>query len=292
MNESTRISEKVSVIVVARHGERLDYYVRDNPDVASGQTNWVASASRPFDPPLTIRGHEQALKLGQHLVAKLEKLELPQISEIYSSPLLRCRETAYAARSGWVSDESMVPVRVEPGLVESLNEQWYRSWALPGSDGTWGFRIDTDNGFDSELIHPLSKQPVQALLEEWKSDARLDHTYIPKTSVSEPYCFYPSLFETNLQQRNRMKEVVASLSQPGKTVMLVSHGGPATHLYAELTKNCWFVHGKSKYCCYSIYKKDDADGDGAWKPLEVNQSQFLDEHEQMDEHQYINENDP
>jgi broad specificity phosphatase PhoE len=292
MNDNARSREKVSVIVVARHGERLDFFVRDNPDVASGQTNWVASASQPFDPPLTIRGHDQALKLGNQLVAELKKLELPQISEIYSSPLLRCRETAYYAPSGLVSDESTVPVRVEPGLVESINEQWYRSWALPGSDGTWGFRIDNENGYDSELIHPLAKQPVQSLLDEWKTDARLDHAYTPKTFVLEPYCFHPSLFETNLRQRNRMKEVVASVCQPGKTVLLVSHGGPVTHLYAELTGNSWTLHGKSKYCCCSIYKKDDACGDDAWIPVDVNQSQFLDDREEMHEHQYINEEDP
>jgi broad specificity phosphatase PhoE len=281
-------NEKVSVIVVARHGERLDYYIRDNPDVASGETNWVASASRPFDPPLTRHGQEQAQKLGRHLAAELDKLELPQISEIYTSPLLRCRETAYGARSGLISEESMLPVRVEPGLVESINEQWYRSWALPGSDGTWGFRIGGSKAYDPDSVHEMAKQPVQALLEEWKSDARLDLSYKPKTAVLEPYCFDPPLFESNLQQRIRMKEVVTSLSQPGKTVILISHGGPVTHLYEELTGNFWFEHGDSKYCCYSVYKRDNTKD--SWKPLQVNQSQYL--NEQMHGDQYINDDDP
>jgi broad specificity phosphatase PhoE len=283
-------SDKVSVVVVARHGERLDYYVRDNPDVASGESNWVASASRPFDPPLTAHGHEQAVKLGRHLAAELDKLELPQISVIYTSPLLRCRETAYDARAGLVSDKSVLPVRVEPGLVESINEQWYRSWALPGSNGTWGFRIGNGETCDPESIHALAKQPVQALLEEWKSDARLDLGHIPKTSISEPYCFHPPLLETSLQQRSRMKEVVSSVCQPGKTMLLVSHGGPVTHLYEELSGNFWFLHGESKYCCYSIYIKDNSGTEDSWRAIQVNQSDYL--KEQMRGHQYIKDDDP
>ena len=281
-------SDTVSVIVVARHGERLDYYIRDNPDAASGNTNWVATASRPFDPPLTMHGREQAVKLGRHLAAELEKLNLPQISEIYSSPLLRCRETAIGARSGLVSEVESLPIRVEPGLVESINEPWYRSWALPGSDGTWGFYIDDKKAYDPEMIHSLAKQPVQALLEEWKSDDRLDLAYVPKTSVLKPYCFNPPLFETNIQQRSRMKDVVAAVSETrGKSVLLVSHGGPVTHLYEELTGNFWFVHGESKYCCYSIYINTSADTENSWKPLQVNQSEYL--NEKMHGDQYIDD---
>jgi broad specificity phosphatase PhoE len=269
--------EDSSVIVVARHGERLDYYVRDYPDFAKGETNWVATAPRPFDPPLTSHGQKQAVKLGQHLVSELSKLGLPRISEIYTSPLLRCRQTAGGARDGLVEDAQTIPVRVEPGLMESINEYWYRSWALPGSDGSWGYGIDDDMAYDVETVHALAKQPVQTLLEEWKSDQRLDHSHITKTSIVEPYCFYPPHLETSSQQADRLKQVVSSTSQPGKTVLLVSHGGPVTHLYEMLTGNNWYVHGEATYCSYSIYKKKRTGTDYTWEPIQANQSNYLKE---------------
>jgi broad specificity phosphatase PhoE len=274
------IDQKVSVVVVARHGERLDYYIRDNPNVSNHVTNWVATAERPFDPPLTDHGKEQAMKLGQHLSNELLQLGLPSISEIYTSPLLRCRQTACAARSRLVgNDESTIPVRVEPALVESLSEPWYRSWALPGADGTWGFHIFGSRGsYDVNKIHPLAKQPVQTLLEDWKSDEQIDKSYTCKTSILKPYCFHPRHFERSAERRKRIKGVVSSVHIPGTTVLLVSHGGPVTHLFEELVGESRHIHGEATYCSYSIYKKTKSEtGDDTWEPVQINQSNYLNE---------------
>ena len=46
-------------------------------------------------------------------------------------------------------------------------------------------------------------------------------------------------------------------------------GGPVTHLFESLTSKKWYVHGVSRYCCYSIYMQED--GNNSWKPLAVNQ---------------------
>lgn len=43
------------VVVLVRHGERID-------DV---QADWIASAERPFDPPLTEQGALQAFRTGE-----------------------------------------------------------------------------------------------------------------------------------------------------------------------------------------------------------------------------------
>jgi broad specificity phosphatase PhoE len=76
-----------------------------------------------------------------------------------------------------------------------------------------------------------------------------------------------------------MMETVSKLSQPGTTVLLVSHGGPVTHLYEEMTGNNWSVHGESSYCCYSIYQQDaDATSDNKkWSAVSVNETKYLHE---------------
>ena len=42
-----------------------------------------------------------------------------------------------------------------------------------------------------------------------------------------------------------------------------------THLYENLTGNSWKVHGNSKYCCFSIYRKEE--DKELWEPLVVNE---------------------
>ena len=83
------------------------------------------------------------------------------------------------------------------------------------------------------------------------------------------------------------------------TVLL---GGPVTHLYENLTGNDWSVHGESKYCCYSIYRRwidddddnDNEDDDGSnkvatttlrprWEPLVVNQTVHVDHNKDSDD---------
>lgn len=296
-----------AIVVVARHGERMDYIMRD-----AGE-NWVAGAERPWDPPLSAHGKTQGTKLGTHLEAELERLQLPPLSAVYSSPLLRCRQTSVSAMQGFKSASSakgssrtaaaataatpmplLSSVRVELGLAESINESWYRSWALPGSNGTWGFRPTTTDGLlddtiDPATLHPASKQPVLGVLD-WKStlsdsDCKkedgpfdLEHEYV--TSLESSYSFHPKALESKQEQRRRMMETVSQLSMPGRTVLLVSHGGPVTHLYEEMTGNGWKAHGESSYCCYSIYRQcgtTGGTGNKEWEALSVNESKYLHE---------------
>ena len=273
--------QEASVIVVARHGERLDYFTRDNPNFESNEINWVATAERPFDPPLTDHGKEQAQTLGRHLSSELSKLSLPDISKIYTSPLLRCRQTACGVRTGLGStsnEQCTTPVRVEPGLVEGVEASWYRSWALPGSDGTWGYCINDEAMYDVETIHPMAKQPVQELLGEWKSDADIDQSYVPKTSIIAPYTLYPPFLESSAAQRQRMNDVVTQVQEPGRTIMLVSHNAPVSHLFEELMGQDWRVHGIATFCCYSIYKRIPSETENdTWEAIQINQSEYLNE---------------
>ena len=84
----------------------------------------------------------------------------------------------------------------------------------------------------------------------------------------------------------------------------LSVGGPVTHLYENLTGNDWSVHGESKYCCYSIYRRwiddnnDEAGGDGndnddkvatetsrrpRWEPLVVNKTVHVENDKDSDD---------
>lgn len=284
-NNNNNNKEEVTVVVVARHGERLDYVSRD----ATPSTNWVATAAKPYDPPLTEHGMEQASTLGRHLRSELGKtLQLPAVSAIYASPFLRCRQTALAVKSGLESstikngsqeqgcgNHENIPVRVELGLAESINEQWYRSWSLPGADGTWGYKINGQKKYDPATLHPAAKEPVQNLLQDWKTDHSLDLNYRPRTSLTEPYSFDPVHLESRQRQRSRMEQALEAVLESGRTVLLVSHGGPVTHLFEELVGQPWYVHGESTYCCYSIYQKRR--NGSSWEAVQVNESSYLHE---------------
>lgn len=263
-------------LVVARHGERLDYVSRDagNP--------WTPTATHPYDPPLTDHGKQQAHKLGSHLRQEMIRRGIPPVTAVYSSPFLRCRQTSVEAAKGLSSaDSNNLFIGVEFGLSESFNEQWYRSWALPGTDGTWGFKLphEESTGIDPATLHPWSKEPIQKLplFSHCLADGvtpQVDAKYKSQTTIDIPYTFDPRQLETRDAQCERMKATVNAVTQEGHTVMVTSHGAPVTHLFEALTGQPWKNHGRSVYCCYSLYRQNP---NGQWEALAVNQSRYLDE---------------
>lgn len=82
---------KKRVVVMARHGERQDYV-----DKAAGK-NWIPTTNKPWDPPLSDTGKEQSRKMGQAIHTMIETHGLPPLTNVYSSQLIRCRQTAAAA---------------------------------------------------------------------------------------------------------------------------------------------------------------------------------------------------
>lgn len=252
-----------TAVIVARHGERHDYNC-----ILAG-TNWVATAERPWDPPLSEYGHEQGRQLGRRMQQVLKEQKLAPLTAIYSSPLLRCRQTAVAAASASTQSK----VRVEPGLAESMNEHWYRSWSLPNSDGTWGFKgvVNVDT-----LKEPAKRSVLDLLKYDDNTIEGVDEEYQSLSTVSADYCW--GNFESSQNQRERMYKVMEDLARrhPGETIMLVSHGGPVTHLYQQLTEKDWWVHGEAAYASFSVYSKDEKRK--SWKPHIINESSYLHEH--------------
>ncbi len=287
--------------VVVRHGERLDYAHR-----AVGK-NWCkANPEQPWNPPLTEKGLSMATQLGSALRNDiLPDLGLPPVSAVYTSPFLRCRQTAAAIVQGILSEETdqegcdsdphstlspPLKVKVELGLSESINENWYRSWSLPGTDGTWGYKKKEIPHIDpvrDQMDHRALK-PVEALLD-WKQSrdvtsfkktlhSIMDHEHRSLTTLGGNYTFAgnPPQVENGQGQRSRISRTIDVLSEEhlshfatskesidedkakerDETIVLVSHGGIVMQFYKNLTGNNSKMHGVGKYCCFSIYRND------------------------------------
>jgi len=283
MSQKEDGSSSIKSVVVVRHGERLDYVTRD----AGG--NWIPTADQPWNPPLTEKGHEQAKGLGVALPEILASLNLPPIAAIYSSPFHRCRQTA----AGLIESNEQLKIRVELGLSESINENFFRSWAVEGTDATWGYKRKEGDDLNPETLHPLSKHPVQPLLD-WRdgptddtTTSKMDTSYISKSSIDTPYSLIPPKFESRKTLQNRMAKTLNDLSDGhvNETFVMVSHGGPVTHLYESLTGNEWTKHGVSKYCSYSIYQQKE--GKTNWAPIVVNQTQWENSKEKEDSSKFV-----
>jgi broad specificity phosphatase PhoE len=283
-------------VIIVRHGERLDYVHR-----AAGK-NWCqANPKQPWNPPLTEKGLSMATQLGAALRQNImPELGLPPIRAVYTSPFLRCRQTAAGIIQGMSSecidhqssDSNRDPiaspplkVKVELGLAESMNENWYRSWSLPGTDGTWGYKRQEIPHIDParDRMDPRALQPVENLLD-WKEsvadthgilNGMMDHQYRSQTSLGGDYSFAgnPPKLESAHFQRNRIARTINVLSNEHHkqaatangsidkenegTIVMVTHGGIVSQFYVNLTGNDLKKHGIGKYCSFSIYQFDE-----------------------------------
>ena len=143
-------------IVMVRHGERQDYVDRD-----AGK-NWTAGSARPFDPPLTAEGCNQGRLAGSRISALCGVLNIEQPCKVYTSPLIRCGQTSTNA----AKNMGLESVSIESGLVESINEDWYRSWGAPGADSTWGGPPTCRTGrhpVKAGDLHPAALESAQSL---------------------------------------------------------------------------------------------------------------------------------
>uniref|UniRef100_A0A5S6QM50 EGF-like domain-containing protein n=1 Tax=Trichuris muris TaxID=70415 RepID=A0A5S6QM50_TRIMR len=89
----------MAIVWCLRHGERQDYV----------DASWVRTAASPDDTPLAAKGHLQAFEAAQ-------RLQKEKIHHIFSSPFLRCVQTA-----NYVADAMGLTIKIEHGLSEVLN---------------------------------------------------------------------------------------------------------------------------------------------------------------------------
>jgi broad specificity phosphatase PhoE len=275
-------------VLIARHAERVDYAVRS----AEGR-NWQATAERPWDTPITDAGILQANALGMAIGRHCLALGLPPVTRVYCSPLLRCAQTA-AAACDILGPE--LRVCVEPALRETAGEDWFRSWAVEGADGTWGGPEGCRAGVQPTSLRPEAKIPSDGAAHDWlcadtavlrerlstaeagtdgrpglmvSAAARLVEEYVPY-SFSEPmgaHCW--GAFESEEMQVARLGrwfDHIATL-YPEETILLVSHGGPSASLFRHSQRDRPVPAAGWKTCKYcglyalrSIPPQEQAEG--------------------------------
>jgi len=222
-----------TAIFMGRHGERLD-----DAELAKGRL-WVRAAERPWDPPLSERGRLQAMALGKAVGKHTERLGLPAITRVFTSPFLRCVETAVE-----VSRQlSVSHICIEPSLCESFCESFYRAWCVPGATGDWGGpetcrcgvavppeRLRREaRGPASELLHPVWLKHAKG------SAGRINSDYEPFLPLSELRFTWDD-FEIQEQYGTRLRaffDFVAG-AFPGEGAVFISHAGPLKVLFAGL----------------------------------------------------------
>lgn len=147
---------------IARHGNRLDFV---NPE-------WFNTAVRPYDPPLSEDGLEQAKQLGQRLVGE-------KIAHIFASPFLRTVQTANE-----VADALDLPLKLESGLSEWLNPAWMPTAPermplellqerFPRIDRDYTSRVKVHYPETSDKVFQRTAETVQRLTKEFSEDILL-----------------------------------------------------------------------------------------------------------------------
>jgi len=147
---------------LARHANRQDFA---DPD-------WASTAERPHDPGLSRDGLVQARHLGR-------RVQSLAVDRIVSSPFLRAVETAH-----YVSTATDLPIFLEPGLGEWLNEDWFSSppeLLGPSTLSDRFERVQTSHAPCRHPSYPETKHEAlvrlgaagKCLVEEYADDALL-----------------------------------------------------------------------------------------------------------------------
>lgn len=145
-----------NLLYVARHANRQDFV----------DPTWPDRADRPNDPGLSGDGIQQAKKLGRRLRGE-------RVEQIFASPYLRTTETAH-----YVSEELHLPIRLEPGLGEWLNPEWFEDHPelLPPKRLAMRFhRIDLD--YEPQLVPEFSESEEEAEARAHETARRLVDRY-------------------------------------------------------------------------------------------------------------------
>ena len=276
-------------VLISRHGERLDYKLRDSSK--GWPTFRDLQPDTPWNPPMTPAGCRQGAAMGRAAQRKLSELGLPPLTAIYTSPLIRCVQTAVAASKAIQAASralAPLPVFVEPSLVETLGENWYRSWAVPSADGTWGGPEGCKRGVevDAADLHPSARKsissviPTAAQIVSAADSAAavgpplmaaeiaecVDTSYAPfADAAARVWNEFESERELSARAGAFIDEVERRHHTRGESVLLVSHGGPTAALFRHAQKGRDAPKGGWPRCGYcGLYLLEKRGSDGAW----------------------------
>jgi broad specificity phosphatase PhoE len=102
------VAVNTQTLYLLRHGHRQDAADKD----------WRRISDRPFDPPLSTKGWQQAHAAGVQIAEKLQGMPGNEIT-VLSSPFLRCVQTAEI-----VCGLTDTVFFIEPGLCERLHPRF------------------------------------------------------------------------------------------------------------------------------------------------------------------------
>lgn len=226
---------RVQKLFVMRHGERLD----------DADPSWVGIPGvRTWDPPLTARGTEQAMEVGQRL-----RSEGVEIRRILVSPFLRCVQTTAGFIKGMYpegTDISKLKVSIEYGLAELMNRVAIRNPRQPQSTEPWHIPFEKLYSVLPSGVVDTSVQSIVPKLPEWEESSEDGHKRFSSTFFGVADKF------------------------PDENVLCVSHGeGVAVsvmHLRPDVE-----VYGV-QYCAHTLAERDVFKGSseapsrtGPWK---------------------------
>ncbi|RUS18545.1 histidine phosphatase superfamily [Endogone sp. FLAS-F59071] len=223
-----------------------------------------------WDPPLSPRGVLQSQKTGAYLtdLAK-EKAALNHDFQlenvrviIYTSPFQRCVETALGLARGFHEASQSAPgqpgtqhplIRIEPGLSEWLNEQWF------------------DEMRPAPRIVSRRLQELAVANAQVSRYAAIDWGYKP----AEPHFSFPEPFHTMLARFNSTRRrVLETLRRETEdmngdedmVVVWVTHGAGVNALLESFKGEPTVL--ETDYCCLSkikwVGKDEEAGGGRRW----------------------------
>lgn len=177
---------------VVRHGERID----------AVEKGWKKTAARPHDPPLTPTGFEQAAATGR-------TLREHRLDAIYTSPFLRCVQTATAIVEAM--GPGAPPIHVEPGLGEWLFNRWFSTQPVDGEMATAALQQAHGGALDA-----TSHQPI------WDSDER---RAVMREAGGWEQPYQRLAFPESLPQvSGRYTSTLEALREAAPYALLVTHG--------------------------------------------------------------------
>ncbi len=150
------------VVWLVRHGNRRDFV---DPE-------WLKTAERPHDGPLSADGEVQARETG-------ERLARERIDHVFASPFIRAAQTA-SIIGGVIGRR----VRIEPGLAEMLLDRWFPdrhdllsaaelAEMLPGIDADYPGQVHPAYPEDSEAMLRRTAEVMRHLTGRYEGNLLL-----------------------------------------------------------------------------------------------------------------------
>jgi broad specificity phosphatase PhoE len=236
------VSKGKRTIVLMRHCERLDRAMEKRDE------DWISTAPRPQDPPLSEHGLFQAAIVGN-------QMKDLGIEKIYVSPLIRTVQTAHAIAD--ILGLGPGSLHVEPGVIEEARS--FRGKKVPEPAPTW-----------NPLVLPLT--------DLWEYSDKINMEYTPLVTVTHVY---------DEELLNKVREVAEDgipvnkviverskkfleelLKTDFEKVLVICHGATTKHcealLQTGLDPELKIIGDRAVSCWAEFEPVDENNIDGPW----------------------------